>query len=126
MSKPSKRSRRVADLVHREVAKCIQSEVMDPRLTGLSITDVEMTPDMKAARIFYSLFDDAALADAAVALKKADRFIRHRLAKQSELRYTPKLIFKYDDTLRRAEHLSRLINDAQPLEQEDDNEKETP
>lgn len=119
MPKPSKRARRVADLIHREVANCLQREVHDPRLIGLSITDVEMTPDMKTARIYYSLMDDASVDEAASALAKADRFIRHCLAKKTELRYTPKLIFKYDDTMRRAERLSRLINDNRAVNKEE-------
>ncbi|MCH9644143.1 MAG: 30S ribosome-binding factor RbfA [Gammaproteobacteria bacterium] len=110
MSQPSKRARRVADLVQREVANCLQREVRDPRLTGISITEVDMSPDMKSARVYFSLLNDAAVSDAQKAIEKADRFIRHYLAKNAELRYTPKLIFKYDDTAKRAEHLSRLID----------------
>ena len=125
MSKPSKRARRIADLVQREVATCLQREVRDPRLNGLSITEVEMTPNMKTARVYYSLLNDAALPDAGKALEKADRFIRHYLAQHTELRYTPKLIFKYDDTAKRAERLSRLIGEVRSKEQEDFDEKET-
>ena len=112
MAGSSKRALRVADLVRRSVAKALQTEVQDPRLNNVSVASVEMAPDMKSARIYYTLLDETQLEAVQIALKKASGYLRHMLAQETELRYTPALRFIYDDSSIQAERLSRLIDKA--------------
>lgn len=122
----SKRSLRIADLIQREVAKCLQAKINDPRLTRISIVEVDVSPDTKAAKVYYTMLDPEEVPHAQKALDKAAGFIRHFVAENSVLRYTPKLIFKYDDTQLRASNLSQLIREVAPeeeIEEEDDQDE---
>ena len=116
----SKRSLRIADLIQREVAKCLQAKINDPRLTKLSIVEVDVSPDTKSAKVYYTLLDPEQVPEVQKALDKAAGFIRHFVAENSVLRYTPKLYFKYDDTQLRASNLSQLIKDIAPEDDLDD------
>lgn len=118
MKTPSKRARRVADLVQREVSLIIQHSVADPRLQGLVITLVDMSPDLKNAKLLFTVPDGSLVDESEKALLKASGFIRTRLAKTAGLRYAPKLVFVYDKELLRAEKLSHLINKVAPPPEE--------
>jgi len=92
-----KRSDRVADLIHSEVAKIFSSEVRDPRLSGITIMKVELSPDMKKAFIFfssYNSFNNVEKKDLLSGLVKVKGFIRSSLSKKINLRRIPELNFK--------------------------------
>jgi len=110
MPQVSKRNRRVADLLRREVALLIKHSVNDPRLTAMLVTAVDLSPDLSNARIYYTLPDDVDNKEVEVALKKASGFIRYELAARTELRYTPQIRFCYDNSIAHAEHLLSLMN----------------
>ena len=114
MSGSSKRVRRMADLIQREVSMILRQHVVDPRLQQLVITLVDMTPDLKSARILFTVPDKEMVDDATQALAKASGFMRSQMAKTAELRYVPKLFFQYDAQLMQAEHLSNLIDQVAP------------
>lgn len=111
MQEPSMRNRRVADLIHRAVAQLMKTEVSDPRLTKMMITTVDLSPDLKNARIFYTLPDDVNREEVTKVLKKAAGFVRHELSARVELRYTPQVSFRYDESIARAQHLMSLMED---------------
>ena len=92
-----KRSDRVSDLIHSEVAKIFSTEVRDPRLSGITIMKVELSPDMKKAFIFFSSFNsfnDVEEKDLLKGLEKVKGFIRSSLSKRLNMRRTPELKFK--------------------------------
>tara|TARA_B100000809_G_scaffold266552_1_gene329829 strand:- start:394 stop:714 length:321 start_codon:yes stop_codon:yes gene_type:complete len=94
-----KRSDRVSDLIHSEVAKIFSTEVRDPRLAGITIIRVEMTPDMKKTFIYYSSsnsFSDVDKKDLLIGLSKVKGFIRSTLSKRLNMRRTPEINFKED------------------------------
>lgn len=107
---PSKRSRQVSDLIHRELALILKRETNDLRLNKLLITEVDAAPDLKSVRIFYTLLDPMDLIDTEKALTKGSGFLRQVLAERVTLRHIPKLIFVYDKNLAAAEHLSQLLH----------------
>lgn len=107
----SKRNRQVADLIRREVALLIKATISDPRLTQMMITAVDLSPDLKNARVYYTLPDQVNHEEVAIALKKASGFVRHELATRIALRYIPQISFCYDDSIARAQHLLSLINE---------------
>lgn len=107
-----KRSDRVADLIQREVAEMLYRTIKDPRVDGVTLTGVDLSPDLRHARIFYVLRgspDD--LENVAKGLSKAKGFIRRELGKRLHLRYSPELDFQYDPSLDYANKIDKLLKD---------------
>jgi ribosome-binding factor A len=109
----TKRNRKIADLIHHEVAMLMKKSVSDPRLASIMITSVDLSPDLGNACIYYTLPDVSKLDAVKSALKKASGFVRHQLADRTELRYIPKIKFRYDDSIWRAEKLFSLMNNVE-------------
>ncbi|HSJ59499.1 MAG TPA: 30S ribosome-binding factor RbfA, partial [Anaerolineae bacterium] len=94
---PTRRQRQVAELVHRELGSLLLREVRDPRLEGVTITEVRVTPDLLMARIFFTLLDkDVPVADVQAALERATGFLRSQLGARVRLRLVPELVFMHD------------------------------
>ncbi|MFQ5935879.1 MAG: 30S ribosome-binding factor RbfA [Acidiferrobacterales bacterium] len=111
-SDPNRR-RRVAELVKRELASLIQHELHDPRVHGITITDVEISPDLSSAKVYFtSLGGDQAVKQSTAALNRAARFLRHHLMDRLVLRGVPQLRFMYDDSVEKGAALSGLIERA--------------
>jgi ribosome-binding factor A len=112
MPKPSTRPQKIADLIQQELATLIKKVVHDPRLADVSLTAVRLSPDLKLARVYFTLMETKNRKDAERAFEKASGFLRHLLSKHTELRYVPKLHFVYDESIERGARLSSLINEA--------------
>lgn len=111
----SRRQERVADMIRDEVMDIIQREMSDPRLGFVSITRVELSPDMKYARMFVSVFgDDDEQARALVALNNAAGFIRRTLAPRLRMRVIPDVSFRLDRSMAHAENISRILRELEP------------
>jgi ribosome-binding factor A len=106
---PSKRSRQVGDLIHRELAMSLKRDTNDARLHKISITEVNASPDLRNARVFYTLLDEADLEDTKKALAKGVGFLRQCLAERVALRRVPNLEFVYDKNLQNAEKLASIL-----------------
>lgn len=105
------RNRRIADQIRQELADILRREMKDPRVTGVSFTAVEVSADLEHARVWFTSFNtDHALA--LQGLANAAGFLRSELAARMKLRTVPRLTFKYDASIERGAHLSRLIDDA--------------
>jgi ribosome-binding factor A len=105
------RRARVEHLLRAELASLLQTEAKDPRLAGVSVSEVRMTPDLRQARVFFRLLDDRAdVAAVTKALERATPFLRTSAGRALGLRVTPALRFQYDttpDTARRDDELLR-------------------
>jgi len=113
MPKDFPRSRRIAEQVQRELADIIRLELKDPRVGLITITDVEVTPDHKLAKVFFTLLgDEAKVAEAARGLQHAAGFLRSQLAHRFEMRTVPQLAFIHDASVERGARLSQLIDAA--------------
>jgi ribosome-binding factor A len=112
MPRTTHRRERVADLIQQTIAKLLQHGARDPRFAAVTITDVDVSPDLKNAMIFVSMLDDTKVVDTVKALNHAAGYLQHELGEAVELRVVPKLQFRYDDTLSRADRLTKLIDDA--------------
>lgn len=107
---PSLRTRRVADLLGREIASIIQRDIKDPRIGFLTVTGSDVSPDLKSAKIYYTVLgDEEKRAEAAAALEKAKGFIRREVGMRIELKSVPEIRFIYDDTLDRGLRIERLL-----------------
>ena len=112
------RAERVSDAVQQELAVLIRSEVRDPRVGMVNITDVSVSRDLAYGKIFVSFVDDRdqqQIDEALAALNGAAGYLRKLLAGSIKLRVTPQLTFIYDESCRRGQHLSALIDYAVSL-----------
>lgn len=113
MPKDFPRARRVAEQIQRELAELIRTEVKDPRVGMVTITDVEVTPDYAHAKIFFTQLGDPGKVDETTrGLQHAAGYLRTLLASRMKLRVMPQLHFTYDASVERGMRLSRLIDEA--------------
>ncbi len=110
------RSRRVGELIQRELATLLSREVKDPRLALISITAVDVTRDLSLAKVFYTIMDitdgtdENKQAKVKEGLIKASGFLRYELGHRIQLRIVPKLEFFYDQSVVHGSELSSLID----------------
>jgi ribosome-binding factor A len=112
-NKSFSRKDRVAEQIRRELAELIRSELKDPRVGMISITDVEVTADYAHAKVFFStLAGSEQVAGVLEGLQKASGFLRRELGKRISIHMTPQLHFVFDQSLERGADLSQLIQKA--------------
>ena len=104
------RANRLAEEMKREISDILRDEIKDPRVGFVSVTRVEVSSDLRYARIFVSVLgDQAERRELEKALKKAGGFIRSQLAHRIRLRYTPELTFKLDESIEHGIRISSLF-----------------
>lgn len=108
----SKRAHRVADLIHHQLAQLLKKEINDPRLEKITLTAVDVSPDLKQAKVFFSLLNVDDVKETTAVLDKASGYLRCLLAKSTALRHVPHLHFVYDESIEYGAKLSQLIDDA--------------
>ena len=108
------RPRKVADLIQRELAELIRLELRDPRVGMVTITSVDVSPDLSHAKIFFTLLDKEHLKETTQGLQRAASFLRSQLSKRMSMYTTPELRFVYDESVERGDHLSQLIDSVVP------------
>lgn len=105
-----KRIDRVAHLVQMQLAELLLREAKDPRLSMVTIIRVSMAPDLKSGMVFYSVIGDREKKEAvARSLKKAGGFLQSQVGARLELRYTPRLQFRLDESQDQAEEVDRIL-----------------
>jgi len=112
MSEKGFRTRRVAELVQAEISRILIGEFQDASSGLLTVTRVEMTPDLLTARVFISVFgagDPGAVLDR---IDKSKGRIRRALASRIELKYNPQLFFALDPGPDHQERIDRLIEET--------------
>ena len=113
---------RMAERVRVILSELLLRDVRDPRLYGVTITEVKMDPELVVADIYVNaLGDESRQEDVLDGLKSANGFLRREIGRRVRLRVTPELHFHWDLTLERGERLNQLITslDIPPEEEED-------
>ena len=106
----SARRARVGNLLQSAIAELLLRDVKDPRIGMVTVTGVDVSPDLKQARVFVAMFGDApARARALAGLDSARSFLQSQAGRRLGLRFTPALRFEIDDSLDRAERVDRLL-----------------
>jgi ribosome-binding factor A len=107
----SRRTEQINELLREEISLVLREDLRDPRLQGMiSITHVDVSPDLRHALAFVSVFgSDDERASTMVALGHARPFLRRELSKRLHLRYTPDVAFIHDTTIERAQELTDLM-----------------
>ena len=111
------RTDRIASEIMREAERIIREDVSDPRTQCMfSITNVDVTRDLRYAKIYVSIYEEDKREPMMKALKSAAGFIRHNLGRRVQLRYTPELLFELDTTIEYGVHIASLINQVRKTE----------
>ena len=114
-----RRAERVADQIRMEVADILMRKIKDPRVRSVTVTDVELTDDLRLARIYVTTMEPAeAERQVFYGLEKAGRFIRSELGRRLTLRYLPDLLFIKDVSGPRGDRILRLLESLRTTEGE--------
>jgi len=109
----SKRSEQIEKPLKREINNIIYRKINDPRIKFVTITRVKVSPDLKYADIFVTIFNDKDQQKKALkGLKSATKFIRGELGKYLKLRYVPDIEFKIDEDLEHQYRLLKIITEV--------------
>lgn len=106
------RSIRVADQIHREIAFLVARDVADPRVSDVTVSGVDLSPDMSHARVLVTPARDTDGRATVDALNRAAGFLRSRLGRRIRMRRVPRLVFEHDRTLEHALRIEALIDSA--------------
>ena len=117
---PGQRAQRVGESIQQEISALLLRGLKDPRIGFVTITGVEMTPDLHLARVYYTVIgDEEARKASAAGLKSSIPFIRQQLGRQLRMRYAPDLIFQYDSSIEYGNRIESLLRDVRPTEADD-------
>ena len=118
---PSRRCLKAAEAIRQVVSTAILMELRDPRIEHVTVTRVEVAPDMRTAKIHVSVMGDEAKQKLCLhGLRSSTGFLQQRVAKRIDTRYTPHLSFELDSGVKRSLEVSRLLDEVLPKRPEDD------
>jgi len=121
-----KYQRRVSDLVRSHLTDLLERKANDPRLQMVTITDVAVTPDALRADVHFSVLGGPELqAEVQAGLESAAGWLRRELGRRLRLRNTPELVFHYDPSLERGEHIASILDELGFSDEETDSDPET-
>ncbi len=105
---------RVAQLLQEEISRLLVRGLKDPRLTGLiTVTGAKISPDLKEAVLYYSVFGDAAArAMTQEGLQAAAPYLKREVVKNLKLRAAPHLRFVFDESIERGDRIEQLLKEA--------------
>ena len=105
------RSDRVGQQIHELVAKLFVTEINDPRLEPVEITDVDVSPDLRNARVYYILRSGEERPEGfGDVLDGVTGFLQKKLGGQLELKYVPEVEFRFDDSLAKGHRIDELLS----------------
>ncbi len=108
---PYKRSQRVGDLLRQEIADIIMRKVKDPRLGFVTVTGVDITDDLKIARVFISCLKDEEKETALDILNSAKNFVRSEVARRVRMKNIPSIEFKIDESIGYGDRIEKLLKE---------------
>ena len=103
---------RVGDQIRSELAQLIARDVHDPGIGFVTLTRVQVSPDLQVARVFYTVLgDEKARKNSARALERAAPFLRRQIGSRLRLKRVPELRFQYDEATAGADRIDQIINE---------------
>ena len=119
-----KYQRRVSGLIRSHLTDLLARKSNDPRLYMVTITDVAITPDTRRADVHYSVLGGVeSQVEAHAGLESASGWLRRELGRRLRLRNTPALVFHYDPSMERGEHIASILDELR-LGEDDDGKEE--
>lgn len=108
------RAERLGEMLKEVVSELLQKEVQDPRIGFVTVTGVEVSGDLRHAKIFVSIYGEEADKEKTLeGLNKARGFIRRELGQRIRLRHVPEILFRYDSSVIRGITISQLLRKVQ-------------
>lgn len=104
------RTQRIEALIQEIIARLLATEIKDPRLKLVTVTGVSVTKDLSIAKVYVIVHQEEQKKMILELLKKAAKFLRHRLAQEIDLRKTPELHFYYDNSITEGMHIDQLLD----------------
>jgi len=121
----SQRAHRVGEQIHKEISALLVKGLKDPRIGFVTITAVEMTPDLHLARVFFTVMgDEAAQRQTEKGLKNSVPFLRRELGRRLRMRYIPDILFCHDSSLEYGNRIDALLKEIQTEESDDRGDSE--
>ncbi len=115
----SHRANRVAEEIKKEITQMLREEIKDPRIGFVTVTGAEVTPDIRYAKVFVSIYgDDDTKVQSMQALDKAKGFVRSELGKRIRLRYTPEVTFRFDSSIEYGARIMKLLEEVKDTEKD--------
>lgn len=116
-----RRPQRVGDLLLREVAQILQKDVKDPRVKFAALTGVDVSPDLRVARVYFTAISDAASPEeVGKGLHSACAFIRREVGRRTRLKVVPELRFVHDESFERGFRLQEILESVRDESEEPD------
>ena len=112
MPKEFSRGQRIGDLIQRELAVLVQTEIKDPRIGLVTLNEVKVSRDLAFADVYFTMLPDENAKEGGEVLNNAAGFLRSQLARVLSTRTTPRLRFHYDESIENGARMSKVINDA--------------
>jgi ribosome-binding factor A len=108
------RQEQLAEVIAEELSDLIRTRMKDPRIGFASITDVELSGDLRHAKVFVSVLGTPEEQRATLqGLEHAVGFLRHELAQRLTIRYTPEILFRLDESIERGTRILQLIHEME-------------
>ena len=116
---PTTRQRRVQELLVQEISDILRREMKDPRIGFVTITDAEVTSDLRHARVFFSVLGDQTQREETIkALNRGAGFVRSEFARRAQMRFVPEIRFEFDPSAERGIRISQLLEQVKRDEQD--------
>jgi ribosome-binding factor A len=108
----SSRMRRVNEVIRQVLGDVIATDLKDPRIGFVTVTDVDTSPDLRTARVYVSVLGDESERERALeGLRSSHGYLQGRIAAELRMKRTPTLTFHYDESVDRGVRISRLLED---------------
>jgi ribosome-binding factor A len=109
---PSRRPQRLALQIQQEVSLMLSRDMKDRRVGFVTVTGVQLTPDLRHARIFISMMgSESEKKESLEALNHATGWVRHELGQRIRMKFLPEVVFQFDTSQEYGEHIDRLIDE---------------
>jgi ribosome-binding factor A len=109
---PTARMRRVNEAVREILGDAITTELKDPRIGFVTVTEVDTTPDLRSARVYVSVLGSPEeREDSLAGLRSSHGFLQGKIASAMRMKRTPTLTFEYDESVDRGDRITRLLDD---------------
>lgn len=117
----SRRVLKAAEAIREVVGMAILSDLKDPRIENVTVTHVEVAPDMRQAKVHVSVMGDERQQKLCLhGLQSAAGYLQQKVAKRIDTRYTPRIVFELDQGVKKSIAIARLLDDVLPHDAADE------
>lgn len=105
----------MGETIHQEISQLLIRGLKDPRIGFVTITSVDVSSDLRHAKVYYTVIgDEQAREDSTAGLKSSTSYIRQQLGRQLRLRHIPEIVFEYDGSVEYGNRIESLLREVKP------------